>query len=702
MAIVTGRIIHDLATEFQGEFKGSAPLPLGGFRLATSNGGGYPFCGVYCSEPLDFAAMEASSVGAIGSRRAVFPLEPGKTLGLWAPKLGNGMQVLDDSGNGRTGILSNSTMWASAGAPFAPPDAWALLMKGNQIDFGPGSDYPLTDGMSLDLALIVNAQGAGQQFADPSANVVYTFGNYSSNGGMKLEISPYYDYYNYQNGTYGWAWSYHRVTATVKTTLGNLTVSLTTAPLSPGTGGLGPFNSRVFYSASWDGSNLTVSATDGTNLCTAGKALLGSDGAVLSNSSARMTCAAAANGVWNLNSNAMFFGARVSNYAVPPSDLKRDLIALIKNDSKVVFQTRSAPASGAFTHDWLGNANDRLMPRSFGLGNLEPVSELTFGPNLSLLDAAAAAAGASAFASSVYPNGEPFRAFNGSVADFWQSNIYTNSTTPLWLAYDFGPGKAYHIRRMRVTTKDTLNIIRRMTIQNSDDGVSWQDVHLASVTTTATTFVVDLPASRAARYWRLLSDSSVGTASYALICELQLLELVSVVPQTAQNIALSFDTTMPFSGSGSVKLAGTENSAAKTIGIRIPTTYLRLADFLTMALRCDNPSAVFRIRLHTNATHGVPNKTDASQWAYEFRLSDSGWQELFLPDYVRTSILQAGADASLSGLSFWLTLEVVRPAGGFNLWFDQVRFGTGLGQGEPIQSLFQDWFQYRAILLTAS
>lgn len=696
MAVVSGRITHDGAGDFLGTRAGTTLSPGGALNLTPSADGSYSFFGSYQSQPIDFTAVEATSVGVLNYRRVVFPMETGKTLGLWTPKAGSGLLMTDDAVPGRSATLSNASMWISGGTtPFNVPDLWALLMKGSSIDFGPGDSYPSVSPLSLDMALVTNSIGAGQQGADPSRNVVYTLGNMSSGGGFQLQVTPCYNYYNYNNGTYGWAWGYNLVTASLMTEGGLQSVTVKTSPDSPYGSNMGPFNGKALYGASWDGSKLSVTATDGTTMCTNSMALPASAGAVLGTSYANLTCSASANGIWNINPYAMLFGARASNYAVTPTQLK-NAMAAFNSGAKVFFQTRSAAVSGSLGLDpWTGGPADSM---NSVVSTFETLAEVA-RPKVSAvpcMTSDTAPSGAAFGSSNQYP---AWRAFNGSLES--NSEWATQSVATAWIGYDFGLGNAKNLTGYAVaySVGSPTYAPSAWTFEGSNDNASWTVLDTQTGQTGWTSYqkrTFSFVNADSYRYHRLNMTANNGGNIY-VVGELEMYEPVgeTLLPM-GPGMSVAMDTQVTRTSDVSLRLTGTAASEGGRLAIRVAKLDgIPVSDFLQASMRCDNPKTVFRLKLYT-VLGTTPPIGDTTAWSYEFTLGGATeWKDLFFPDWMRTAL----AAPKLTSY-YWLTLEIVQSAGGFNLWLDDMRFRTGLKPGEQIQSPFRSWFQYRTLLLT--
>lgn len=172
------------------------------------------------------------------------------------------------------------------------------------------------------------------------------------------------------------------------------------------------------------------------------------------------------------------------------------------------------------------------------------------------------AAIASSIASSSYPATAAFDGVWNTLG--WESASNTSMTGNVYIGEDFGSGNAKHIRE--ITIKQGVNAVNNtissFKVQRSTDNSTWTDVATITTPTDGGIYTYDLPASSAARYWRLLANAQSAT-NYWLVRELEMREIV-------RNPALS--TTYTY-----------------TTGISLPSTYtLRmLKKGAAFTLKCD-------------------------------------------------------------------------------------------------------------------
>lgn len=117
-------------------------------------------------------------------------------------------------------------------------------------------------------------------------------------------------------------------------------------------------------------------------------------------------------------------------------------------------------------------------------------------------------------------------AFDGTPSTDWASSQTNNAVSGVaYLGYDFGSGVTKHIRRLSLTcVLGGTYLPSSVKIQNSSDGTAWMDV--VTVNAFQGKNIIDLPVSTATRFWRVLANANLPTASAWHVNELELYELI--------------------------------------------------------------------------------------------------------------------------------------------------------------------------------
>lgn len=116
-------------------------------------------------------------------------------------------------------------------------------------------------------------------------------------------------------------------------------------------------------------------------------------------------------------------------------------------------------------------------------------------------------------------------AYNDGRTDYYWASSYTaaNQSGNAYIGHDFGANNAKHIRSIRLRQyPDAGNAVTSVKVQHSDNGTSWTDVSTHTVTTGVQ--FLELAATAAHRYWRLLANSNLSTGWYWCVKQIQMSE----------------------------------------------------------------------------------------------------------------------------------------------------------------------------------
>lgn len=129
-------------------------------------------------------------------------------------------------------------------------------------------------------------------------------------------------------------------------------------------------------------------------------------------------------------------------------------------------------------------------------------------------------------------------AFDGDTTTNWNSSQNAaNQSATAYIGYDFGTGVARHIRKIKLTQiADTRSAVTSVKVQNSSDGSAWTAV--ATVNTYAGINIIELPASNARRYWRILANANLTNTFAWTVSECAMFELLNASLTNADLIVL--------------------------------------------------------------------------------------------------------------------------------------------------------------------
>lgn len=131
---------------------------------------------------------------------------------------------------------------------------------------------------------------------------------------------------------------------------------------------------------------------------------------------------------------------------------------------------------------------------------------------------------AQAISSGDYSTNVKGNAFDNNLGTYWGSSQLETVSGVAYIGNDFGASPK-HIRRVTLRQYSTGNCVTSVKIQRSSDGVTWADVQtFSNLPQNETLQILDLPASTASRYWRLLANSNVAAGSSWAVIEVEMME----------------------------------------------------------------------------------------------------------------------------------------------------------------------------------
>ncbi|GMX64366.1 hypothetical protein Elgi_36350 [Paenibacillus elgii] len=120
-------------------------------------------------------------------------------------------------------------------------------------------------------------------------------------------------------------------------------------------------------------------------------------------------------------------------------------------------------------------------------------------------------------------------AFDNDPATYWGYGAgLAYMTGVAFIGYDFGEVSKKHIRQITLLTAAATNNVSIVTVQSSDDGVTWQNIKTQNILPD-TYNKIELNPTKAQRYWRLLCGSvsgmSWGSNGYTwIVKEIEMME----------------------------------------------------------------------------------------------------------------------------------------------------------------------------------
>jgi hypothetical protein len=116
-----------------------------------------------------------------------------------------------------------------------------------------------------------------------------------------------------------------------------------------------------------------------------------------------------------------------------------------------------------------------------------------------------------------------------------------------YVGQNFGAGNTKHIRQFTIWqgyNSDVTYSVSSVKVQYSDNGTTWTDLTTAALTATTAAQTVNLPASAAHQYWRLLANSAPGAANRWGMSELQMSESQGVANMTVVTTPQTTDSAV--------------------------------------------------------------------------------------------------------------------------------------------------------------
>lgn len=272
------------------------------------------------------------------------------------------------------------------------------------------------------------------------------------------------------------------------------------------------------------------------------------------------------------------------------------------------------------------------------------------------------------------------RAFDNNTAQEWRSAETAAGVNGVsYVGQDFGVGVTKTVRRVRLWQFNGANgAVSSVKIEYSDDGAAWTTAVTATISQAIGNYQnVDVPASGAHRYWRVLANSGTASASW-FVYEIEMLEAATYT-DTSTEMAQTFQVTavepvktvkIPFKKTGSP--TGTVTVRIETVSGSDPTGTLVDAAMTATFSEADVLGAGGWVTVAFAAAWTPSVSTD-----YALRISTT--RALSESDYISwwvdSSPAYASGDMRGYNGSAWASLSI---DGGFQILSDLTTVWTGI------------------------
>lgn len=118
----------------------------------------------------------------------------------------------------------------------------------------------------------------------------------------------------------------------------------------------------------------------------------------------------------------------------------------------------------------------------------------------------------------------PNNLYDNSTSSEWRSSAAPSSGAPIYLIYDAGVGSTFNCASMQIYTGANVADAAAITVDRSDDGVTWtnESISLSTLTNTTGYQTTNITTPSAHRFWRLGTTSTQGASGYVRFVEWKL------------------------------------------------------------------------------------------------------------------------------------------------------------------------------------